>query len=161
MASNIPTPNDLQPVTDAGADFAADTGEQKSAMFAGARQTLKDEAGKLTQTGLDKAKSYAVDGKDRASGALDEFAKLMTDAAGSVDEKLGAQYGDYARSAADSLAGISETLRNKDVDELLADARELVKKSPAVAIGTAAAVGFVLARLVKTGLDAADQNKRA
>jgi hypothetical protein len=28
-----------------------------------------------------------------------------------------------------------------------------VKKSPAVAIGTAAAIGFVLARLVKAGLD--------
>ena len=163
MASNTPsdTPTattqfDPDPaLTPAGVDFQPETanGGEKPAMFAGARQALKDEAGKLTQTGIDKARSYAVDGKDRAGGALDEFAKLMTDAAGTVDEKLGEQYGDYARSAANSLSGFAETLRNKDVDDLLADARELVKKSPAVAIGTAAAVGFVLARLVKTGLD--------
>lgn len=161
MASNTPeTPTtDLEPttpLTSAGADFQAE-GEsapsKRSAMFAGAAQTLKDEAGKLTQTGIEKAKNYAVDGKDRAGGALDEFAKLMNDAAGSVDEKLGAQYGDYARSAANSLTGFADTLRNKDVDELLEDAKDLVKKSPAVAIGTAAAVGFVLARLVKSGLD--------
>lgn len=179
MASNIPddaasTTNDRQPTTDdrqpttdltttepttADTDAAAEPDTDKAAMFSGARQAFKDEAGKLTQTGIDKAKSYAVDGKDKAGGALDEFAKLMTDAAGSVDEKLGAQYGDYARSAASSLSGFAETLRNKDVDELLDDAKALVKKSPAVAIGTAAAVGFVLARLVKTGLDVNDNNK--
>lgn len=169
MAEEIPanTPNSIEPVgslTPAGSDFQAETGfapnGDRPAMFAGARQAFKDEAGKLTSQGIDKAKSYAVDSKDRAGGALEEFAKLLTDAAGTVDEKLGAQYGDYARSAANSLSGFGDTLRNKDVDELLADAKELVKKSPAVAIGTAAAVGFVLARLVKSGLDAND-NKPA
>lgn len=165
MASSTPidTPNSLEPLTHAGADFEAetrrDTDSNKPAMFEGARQAFKEEAGKLTQTGLEKAKTYAVDGKDKAGGALDEFAKLITDAAGTVDDKLGAQYGDYARSAAGSLSGFADTLRKKNVDELLADARELVKKSPAVAVGTAAAVGFVLARLVKSGLDANDDRK--
>lgn len=165
MASNtdnLPS-TDLSPdLTPAGADFAAEPSNgagEKPAMFSGARQAFKDEAGKLTGQGIEKAKGYAADGKDRASGALDEFAKLMTDAAGNVDEKLGEHYGDYARSAANSLSGFADTLRNKDVDELLAEAKELVKKSPAVAIGTAAAVGFVLARLVKTGLDANNDTK--
>lgn len=159
------TPTDLKEntLTDAGADFAreSDTNGKRGAIFSGAAQTLKDEANKLGQSGIEKAKAYAVDGKDRAGGALDEFAKLMTDAAGSVDEKLGAQYGDYARSAANSLSGFADTLRAKDVDELLNDAKDLVKKSPAVAIGTAAAVGFVLARLVKSGLDADNGSDKA
>lgn len=173
MASKTPgdTPTSIEPIsgeplptalTTAGADFQAESdasGTDKPALFAGARQAFKDEAGKLSSQGIDKAKAYAVDGKDRAGGALEEFAKLLTDAAGTVDEKLGAQYGDYARSAANSLSGFGDTLRNKDVDDLLADAKELVKKSPAVAIGTAAAVGFVLARLVKSGLDANDNKK--
>lgn len=162
------TPPNQASDTATSGDAAADertgepqTGGKTTAMFAGASQTLKDEAGKLTTQGLDRARSYAADSKDRAGGALDEFARLMTDAAGSVDDKLGAQYGDYARSAAGSLSGFADTLRNKDVDELLADARELVKKSPAIAIGTAAAVGFVLARLVKSGLDANDADRSA
>ena len=83
---------------------------------------------------------------------LDEFAKLIDDAANRVDEKLGEQYGGYARSAADAVAGFASQLRGKDVDQLFDDARDFVKKSPAVAIGTAAALGFVLARLVKAGL---------
>jgi ElaB/YqjD/DUF883 family membrane-anchored ribosome-binding protein len=72
-----------------------------------------------------------------------------------VDEKLGEQYGQYARSAADQISGLAESLRGKQVDDLLDDAREFVKKSPAVAVGIAAGVGFVLARLLKSGLDAA------
>jgi ElaB/YqjD/DUF883 family membrane-anchored ribosome-binding protein len=116
---------------------------------------LKDEAGKLGKQAADKARGYADEGKARATGALDEFAKMMSEAADTVDDRLGEQYGRYARSAADSLAGFADSLKGKDVDELMDDARDFVRKSPAVAIGTAAALGFVLARLIKSGVDAA------
>jgi ElaB/YqjD/DUF883 family membrane-anchored ribosome-binding protein len=122
----------------------------------GASQTLKDEAGKLGRQATDKARGLADEGKLRATGALDEFSKMMEDAAGTVDEKLGEQYGQYARSAAQALSGFSDSLRDKDVDDLVDDVRGFVRKSPAVAIGTAAALGFVLARLVKAGADGAD-----
>ena len=42
-------------------------------------------------------------------------------------------------------------LDEKDVDVIAEDARQFVRKSPALAIGAAAAVGFVLARLVPFG----------
>ena len=42
----------------------------------------------------------------------------------------------------------------KDLNELGEDAKEFVRKSPAVAIGAAAAIGFILARMVKSGRDA-------
>lgn len=121
----------------------------------GASQTLKDEAGKLGRQATDKARGLADEGKLRATGALDEFSKMMEDAAGTVDDKLGEQYGQYARSAAQALSGFSDSVRDKDVDELIDDVREFVRKSPAVAIGTAAALGFVLARVVKAGVGGA------
>jgi hypothetical protein len=49
----------------------------------------------------------------------------------------------------------AESLRGKDVDDLLSGATDFVKKSPVIAVGTAAAIGFVLARLIKSGIDAA------
>ncbi len=121
---------------------------------ASATQTLKDGATRLTRDATDKARGYAEEGKARAGGALDELSKIMTDAAGTVDEKLGAQYGQYARSAADAISSFSGSLKDKEIDDLIDDAREFVKKSPAIAIGTAAALGFVLVRLIKSGLDA-------
>ena len=118
-----------------------------------ATQALKDNVIKFANDAGEKAKGYAEDGKSRAGTALDELAKMLQEAAGTVDEKVGEQYGQYARSAADAVANFSGALKEKQVDDIIDDAREFVKKSPAVAIGTAAAIGFVLARLVKAGLD--------
>lgn len=120
-----------------------------------ATETLRDEASKLGSQAADRARAFAGEGKDRASGALDEVAKLLHDAAGDVDDRLGEDYGKYARSAAEGISGFAESLRGKQVDDLIDDATDFVRKSPAIAIGTAAAVGFVLARLIKSGIDAA------
>lgn len=103
---------------------------------------IKEQAGKT-------AKSAAVVAKDKTGSAMQGLAKLISDTAGTVDAKLGPQYGDYARQAAESVAGAAKTLDSKDVDQLLDEARDFVRKSPAVAIGAAAVVGFVLMRLAK------------
>ena len=124
-----------------------------------ATQALKDSASKLTKDAGEKARAYAEDGKTRAGGVLDELARMMTEAAGTVDEKLGEQYGQYARSAAGGVSDFSDSLKAKKLDDLIEDARDFVKKSPAIAIGTAAALGFVLVRLIKSGLDAADRDE--
>lgn len=117
-------------------------------------QTLKDNVVKFANDAGDKAKSAAEDGKARAGGALDELAQMLRQAAGSVDEKVGEQYGQYAHSAAEAVGNFSQSLQSKSIDDLIADARDFAKQSPAVAIGVAAAIGFVLARLVKAGLEA-------
>jgi ElaB/YqjD/DUF883 family membrane-anchored ribosome-binding protein len=122
-----------------------------------ATQTLKEGAAKMSKEATGKARAYAEDGKARVGGVLDELSKMMGDAAGTVDEKVGAQYGNYARSAAEAVSGFSESLKSKNVDDIVADARDFVKKSPAIAIGTAAAIGFVLVRLIKSGLDGNDR----
>lgn len=120
-----------------------------------ATDTLREEASKLGQQAADQARSFADEGKAKATSALDEFARLMAGAADDVDAKLGSEYGRYARSAAEGISGFADSLRSKEVDDLLADANALIRKSPAVAVGTAAALGFVLARLVKSGVDSA------
>jgi ElaB/YqjD/DUF883 family membrane-anchored ribosome-binding protein len=136
------------------ADSSASSTAGASTAASSAAQTLKDSAAQLTKNVGERAKGYVEDGKSRAGGALDELAQMMHDAAGTVDEKVGAQYGQYARTAAETVTGFSESLKAKNIDELIADASGFVKKSPAIAIGTAAALGFVLIRLVQSGLNA-------
>ncbi len=146
------TPDDTIP-----AETAAPNPEETAKPAATATQLLKDSAAKLGKQAVDHAKTYAEDGKARAGGALDEVVKLINDAAGTVDEKLGEQYGQYARTAADKVAGFSEGLKAKELDDLIEDARGFVQKSPAIAIGTAAALGFVLVRLIQSGLAVDDK----
>ncbi len=105
--------------------------------------------------GYDRARDYAIQGKDKATGAIDDLLQMINDAAAQVDDKIGSQYGDYARRASSGLGSFNEALKGKDVDELFTEARDLVAKAPAVAIGAAAALGFVVARLAKAGMDSA------
>lgn len=109
---------------------------------------IKEQAGKT-------ALSAAGVAKEKTGTAMQSLAKLIADAAGTVDAKLGPQYGDYARQAAESVAGAANTLDGKEVEELLTEARDFVRKSPAVAIGAAAVVGYVLMRLAKGSDDKA------
>ena len=118
-----------------------------------ATQGIKTGAEKLSQQATDKVRAFAEMGKDKAGGSLDQLSQMLNDAAMTVDEKIGEQYGQYARQAADAVSGFAESVRAKDVDALVDDARGYVRASPGVAIGIAAALGFVVARLVQSGLD--------
>ena len=112
---------------------------------------LSDEFGRLTSQAGDKAKDLATKGKTKAAESLESLATLIGDSSTQVDEKLGKQYGDFARSAAQTVSGLAGSLDEKDFEELMTEAREFVRKSPAVAIGSAAVVGFMLARLLRSG----------
>ena len=133
----------------AGTDAGSGDGKQTTV------QLIKSEAGKLGEEAGSKARSLVGDGKDRATAKLGELSQMLNDAADTVDEKLGEQYGKYARDAATRVTGFADSLADKDVEDLLDDARAFVRASPAVAIGTAAAIGFVLARVLHAGVDAA------
>lgn len=106
---------------------------------------LRDQAG-------GKVREFADTGKTRATDMLEELSRVVADTADSIDERLGNNYGEYARKAADGVSGFADSLRGKDVDELYDNVRSAVRKSPGLAIGIAAVVGFTLVRLVKAGL---------
>lgn len=96
-----------------------------------------------------RATDLAVEGKAKASEAMAGLGKIVADNAGLIDEKVGAKYGDYARTAAQSIQDAATKLDSKDINELAGDAKEFVRKSPGVAIGLAAVAGFILARAFK------------
>lgn len=152
------TDADIAPAT-AGDSLVADPaapGDAPAGGIAAARNTIRDNGAKVRAQAEDKARVYAEDGKAKATSALGQLSTLLNDAAGQVDEKLGEQYGQYARTAAEKVQTFSSSLESKSVDDLVSDAREMVRKSPAIAVGAAAAVGFVVARLLTSGLDQRD-----
>lgn len=101
----------------------------------------------------EKGAALAVEGKAKASDALSTLGKTISDNAGTIDEKLGVQYGDYARTAARSIQETAARIEAKDLGELGDDVAEFVRKSPGVAIGIAAVAGFAIARLLSGGSD--------
>jgi ElaB/YqjD/DUF883 family membrane-anchored ribosome-binding protein len=134
----------------------ADTVFEPEATGGGLRERIGEKAGELKDQAADKARAYADQGKERATDALSNLARMIEDTASTIDEKVGPQYGDYARRAAQTVSGYATSLGNKNVDELLSDVRETVRKSPAVAIGVAAALGFIVARVIKSASEPGD-----
>jgi ElaB/YqjD/DUF883 family membrane-anchored ribosome-binding protein len=118
----------------------------------GVTEQLRSQAYQLRDQGVDRVREFAVGGKTRASDALEELSRVFADTAETIDERLGREYGEYARKASDAVSGFVDTLRRKEVDEIYQDMSNAVRKSPGVAIGVAAVVGFALARVVKAGL---------
>ncbi|MDB5253870.1 MAG: hypothetical protein JWP27_3039 [Flaviaesturariibacter sp.] len=115
-------------------------------MVGSATTKIKDEAGT-------RARGFVSQGLERGSATLTNISTLVGDTVEQIEEKLGPQYGDYARTASQTLTRYADTLANKDPVELVDDARELIRKSPGVALGAAAIVGFGLIRLIKAGVD--------
>ena len=116
-------------------------------------EKVKTSGNKLADQAAGKTRGLVGQGLERSSEALASVSKLVGDTAAGIDERLGQEYGDYARKAADAIDSAANSLASKSPDELIDDTREFVKRSPGIALAGAAVVGFVLARLVKTGLD--------
>lgn len=120
---------------------------------------LKSGTDKLSAQAADKARGLVDQGLERSSEALANVSKMVGDTASGIDDRLGTEYGDYARKAATAIDDVANKLASKDADELIDDTRAFVRKSPGIALAGAAVVGFALARLVKAGLDQGKDDK--
>ena len=113
---------------------------------------VREQISTLTGQAGDKAREYADEGKGKATGLLQNLAEILADASGSVEDRFGGQYAGAGRKASDSIKSLASTLDERSIDELLEDARAFVQRSPAVAIGIAAVLGFAVARVVRSGI---------
>jgi len=113
--------------------------------FREGREQLSSQAG-------ERARGLVSQGLERTSEALANVSKMVGDTAPGIEERLGPEYGDYARRAAGAIENVANTIAEKDPDELIEDTRNFVRNSPGIALAGAAVLGFVVARLVKSGL---------
>ena len=116
-------------------------------------EKVKTSSNKPAEQAAGKTRGLVGQGLERSSEALASVSKLVGDTAAGIDDRLGQEYGDYARKAAGAIDDAANSLASKSPDELIDDTREFVKRSPGIALAGAAVVGFAIARLIKTGLD--------
>jgi len=111
---------------------------------------IRDAGEKLTGQAGERARGLVSQGLERSSEALGNVAKMVGETAPGIEERLGPEYGDYARRAANAIERTANAIADKDPDELIDDTREFVRNSPGLALAGAAIVGFVVARLLKS-----------
>ena len=140
-----------QPATSPTADPATSGGKSS-----GLRDALKGGTDKLRSSASDKAYGLLGQGIERSSSGLNNISGLIDDTAAAIDERLGSQYGDYARQAGQAVERAASELAGKDPEELVDDVRGMVRKSPGIALAGAAILGFAMVRVVKSGLESGD-----
>ena len=128
-----------------------------AATFVAAKDKLvgqvREQVSSLRSQATSKARGFADDGKTKATGLLNDVSEVIGEAAESIERRFGEDYADYAHRAQGAVSGLADKLDKRTVDDLIDDTRDFVRKSPGIAIGIAAVAGFMLVRLIKTGLD--------
>ena len=145
-----------------GSDLAkSDSVTTASSTGSSVRDALKGGTDKIRTSAADRAYGFLGQGIERSSGALTNVSALIGDTAANLDERLGSQYGDYARSAAQTIERAANSLAAKEPEELFEDARAIVRKSPGIALAGAAILGFALVRVVKSGLESPSGSRKS
>jgi hypothetical protein len=100
----------------------------------------KGKAAEMSQRvadNIDENRGAAASGLESAAGALREKADTLPG---------GEKVANAAHAAADAVGVAADYVRDNDVKAMMADVQKLVKNNPGVALLTAAALGFLIAR---------------
>ncbi len=118
-------------------DFSAMAGEMKGA--------ARDAAGRAA----DETRGFAE--QEKAAGA-DNIARLGRAVHGAADQ-IGRelpQAAGFIHSAADTLQGAASSMRERSIEDLVANFRDFARRQPAAAFAGSVLAGFALARFLKS-----------
>lgn len=141
-------------------DTAAASGDEATgSVTGGLTDRIRNGREQFASQAGEKARGFVTQGLERTAETLANVSKMVGDTADGIEERLGPEYGDYARRAAGAIENVANTIAEKDPDELIEDTRNFVRNSPGIALAGAAVVGFVMARLLKSGLGTAEDDE--
>ncbi|MEX3314965.1 hypothetical protein [Sulfitobacter sp. PS-8MA] len=148
MPDNTTTPNAQSGSTKEQAGAAKD---KAAAAASSAAETAKTQARDVADTVSNEATNYAYQARDTAADEVKGVASALRTAAdelrsGSPQERSFSQL-------ADGLADVSDSMRDKDLGEMVDDLNGFAKRNPMVFLGGAALLGFVATRFAKASSD--------
>lgn len=131
-----------------------DAGQPDAA--AAAKESVKrvrEEASRLKEEARHRTKSLISDQKHTAAEQVGSVAGALRQTAQQLNAQGQASMARYVDWAAEGLDDLSGTLRDKDVDSLVRQAEDFARRQPAVVIGGAVAIGFLLSRFLKSSAE--------
>lgn len=114
-----------------------------------ARQA-RQQAGELANRGGEQIKSQLANQKHDASQRMLPIQSALRETAQQLRKQGQASVGQYADRAGDQVERFSSYLRETDVDEMTDEVRSFARRSPALFLGGAAALGFLATRFLKS-----------
>ena len=107
------------------------------------KEQAQDVAGKVT----DQASDYAAQAKDVAADEVQGVASALRTAANELRE--GSPQAKTFSQIAETLADAADSLRGKDLGQMMNAANAFARRNPLIFLGSAALVGFAATRFAK------------
>jgi gas vesicle protein len=136
----------------AGKDFAEkakDIAESSSDKIKGQASDLVDAAKDVASQASDKIKDAVSDQKASGAEYVGNLADTMRRAAREFDTDLPLA-GTYIRKAASQVEGVSEQIRNGNLNDLVRSAQSFARRQPTAFLGIAVLAGFGAVRFLKS-----------
>jgi len=146
----------LKADTDALADEAKNVLGQVSDEAAGQISRLADQAKERVAEAGDKVKGLAAEQKDLLAEQVGNIADAMDRVAGDL-EASNSKGAYYARVVADNAGQFASTIRDNDVDQIMATAQDFGRRQPGAFLGAAALLGFAASRFLLASAKRAEQ----
>lgn len=142
---------------DAGdtAKSAAQSMKESGAQFA---DEAKRYASDMTDLAKEKSRSLFQQQKETTVGQVDSVAHAFRNTAQSLHGEGQDQIGHYIEMAADKLESFGNQLRQKDLDTLIDDTKNLARRAPIAVFAGTVAVGFLLSRFLKSSAERRQQS---
>lgn len=115
---------------------------------------MKERAGQVADQAREKAGEFAHQATDAVDARRDQASETMHTAATQIRERGeslpgGERTTEMASMAADKVEATSAYVREHDVQDMMSDLETLVRNHPTQSIVAAAAVGFLVGRMLR------------
>jgi hypothetical protein len=137
-------------------DMVRDVKAKASDLTDSVTRAAKDNASQLGDAALDMASSA----KDKIEAAVTERKSIGADYIGSIAQATGRaahefeaelpQAAHYIRQASEQIQGVADTVRQRDVRELVGEVQDFAKRQPTLFFGGAVVLGFAALRFLKS-----------
>lgn len=110
---------------------------------------LGDTARGIASTAKDKVEEAVTKRKSAGADYIGSIAQATNQAADAFENDL-PQAAEYIRKASDQIQGVADTVRERDVRELVDEVQEFARKQPTLFFGGAILLGFAALRFFKS-----------
>ncbi len=121
-------------------------------------ETVKEEARRAANALKEEARQtmreVANRQKEAAAGEMSGLSRALRRAADELEGQTHLPVDRYVRRAAQGLDDLSESLRRRDVDSVVSRLEQFSREQPALVIGGAVAIGFLVARMLRGSAEA-------
>jgi len=145
---------------DPGSQMPPGTGDISHPTAGNGGSEVPEKADELLEVVRKRGRGLLDRQKSAAGEELHSVADVMRGAARKFEEQQEGGVAEYVDKAADYVDRVSSTLRERNVEDLMGEVEEQLRRKPAVVLGAAAVVGFALGRFLRAGTQRIAKERR-